>query len=157
MDMEDTVRVDGGEGDDGVPGDTHDVGAEPDHGDGNPVTGAFGGSAGPVAEGEAVGGDTDRVVRDAAVVSVSGGHVDVSDSAVLSLAAGSVEAHDTLIVVGSVGELAGDAKVLVDARSAVLFGAVLGLVAALVGALLRCGGSNEAVKEGDCCELDLES
>lgn len=117
--------------------------ASSEPGDGALAGGAEATDADGSTDGDVSTSPADKIIRDAAVASVNGQHVDVSDSAVVSLAAGSVEANDTLILVGAVGKLGGNARVLVDSRSALVFGIVAGLVLAVFGALLR-GGSDDA-------------
>mgnify|MGYP001095685929 CR=1 FL=1 len=89
------------------------------------------------------GADADRVIHDAAVLSVAGRRLDVRDAVIGSLAARDVEAHDTLVVVGTVGTLRGDARVLFDVPSAIAFGAALGAVLALLGRVLGGGKGRE--------------
>jgi hypothetical protein len=63
---------------------------------------------------------------------VTGQQVAIRDSLVVSVVAAQAEAHDSLIVVGVIGELSGDARVLIDRRSAIAFGAGVGLVLGLL-------------------------
>jgi hypothetical protein len=118
------------------------VGPIDPHGDEGPVVVAEVAGAGdaaltessPAAPAEAA--EPDRVVHDAAVVSIAGQHVSVADSAVVAVAAGTMEADDSLIVVGAIGSLGGNARVLFDVPSALAFGAAFGAVFALLVRLL---------------------
>jgi hypothetical protein len=82
-------------------------------------------------------GPTPVTLQDAKSISVTGQQVAIHDSLVASVVAAQVEAHNSLIVVGVTGQLSGDARVLVDRRSAAAFGAGVGLVLWLLN---RLGG-----------------
>lgn len=73
-------------------------------------------------------------MRDAVAVSVTGERVEVADSLVVALAAGEVRAKDSLVLLCATGGIDGEnVKVLLTPGRAALFGAVAGLVVALLG------------------------
>ncbi len=75
--------------------------------------------------------------HDTITLGVAGDQVEIKDSLIGAAAAGNMTVHDSLILVAAAGSIEGEAQVLMEASTALLFGAALGTVLAIVGRLLR--------------------